>query len=164
MPQSGWTKATVAEKNNIQLKEAKEAKIKELKKNRDTYLVSDYISHQATELVEDEDGDFTNGELVYFSFKAGATGNPASEPNSILLGAVLMGSANPSYFLRYSCTIIEGESTRKGYVKITPAIAAQLIAHIQDRNLGAIKLTNNREKAINVASTIEEINAIDITF
>lgn len=158
-----WQRLNESEALDYELEQAKEKRIEELKKNREAYLISDYVSHQAIELVEDENGEFSEGNLVYFAFQAKPTGNPASEPNSILLGAVLMGSANPSHYLRYSCTIIEQEN-RKGYVKIDASTAAQLIGHIQERNINGIKLTNDREKLINEASSIEEVNSIEITF
>jgi hypothetical protein len=147
------------------LSEKKIEKISLLKLNREAYLLQDYVSHQAIELELDEDDNPSiDGEQVYFKFKCKPTGNPASEPNSILLGVLVASSSSPNYFIRYSCEIIDGQNTRKGYVKINASVASQLMSHVSDRNIGAIKLTNEREAAIEAATTLDQVNAVEITF
>jgi hypothetical protein len=164
----GWTlpidKPTFTPEESI-LSDRKNKRISDLKINRDAYLLQDYVSHQAIELQLNEDGEpAIEGESVYFRFKCKPTGNPASEPNSILIGVISISQSFEGYYITYSCDIIEGDSIRKGYIKLDVPTAIQLISHIQDRNTGAIRMTNEREAAINNATSLEEIEAIEITF
>lgn len=162
------------------LKEAKEEKIQTLKSNRDNANLRPMVSIKAPELIG-EMGSKTFGNLVYFSFDTKATNNPATEPNSIVFATILNGLANPNYYTQYSTIIIEGDSTRKGYVAITPTVAGQLAGHAAHRNTMNIEYCNQQEvliKAVSVYfpegheqagqldinSSLEALNQINITY
>lgn len=169
------------EKNAEQiLNEAKEAKIQTLKSNRDNANLRPMVSIKAPELIG-EMGSKTFGDLVYFSFDTKATNNPATEPNSIVFATILNGMVNPNYYAQYSTIIIEGDSTRKGYVAITPTVAGQLAGHAAHRNTMNIEYCNQQEvliKAVSVYfpegheqagqldinSSLEALNQINITY
>lgn len=152
-------------KEEVILQEAKSSKLLQLKENRDNYNLRPIVSIQAEEIAISEDGQniFTGNE-VYFEFFVNSTNQPASEPNSIVLGTILLSLQNPSHYIRYSCNIIEGQSKRKGYVALTGNVAVNLQTHIQNRVEGAILLTNQLETEINACTTLEEVNEINITF
>ena len=145
------------------LQKAKTAKITQLKLNRDTHNLAPMVAVQANEITFDESGfDVITDKKVYFKFNVSPTGQPASEPNSIILR---QGQAkNPDSYLRYSCAIVEENLVRKGYVAINKAVALTLDEHIAERYTNAIKYTNDIEDEINACTTIEEVNAINITF
>lgn len=144
---------------SVELENEKKLKISQLNKNRDEYLLRDHTSHQAIELIDDE-GDFIEGEEVFFAFRCKSTNNPATEPNTILLEA----SQDQMGFIRYSCEIIEGQNRRKGYIKLDHQTAISLKSHLKVRNENTIYLANLKEIEINNASTIEELESININF
>jgi len=159
-----WEIMSEAEVNNYLLDNAKAEKRYRLKNIRDAYMTSDYVSHKAIELYKDEDGDWVEGSEVYFAFNSKSTGNAATEPNSVIFATILNSLTNPSYSLRYSCHITEGESKRKGYVKMTASVAAQLAIHATNRTTETISLANEIEAEINNAATLDELESINIDF
>lgn len=160
----GWAPLSENEINDYNLQKEKSIKIKTLKETRERANLENMVSHQAVELLLDENGlPAIFAEPKYFAFNVKPTANPASEPNSILFAAILGASANPNYYLAYSCVIIEGEVTRKGYVAINGLVATSLLEHAALRNTTNIRLCNLKEAAINACGTIEELAAIDAT-
>ena len=145
----------------VDLQEAKTAKINQLKLNRNAHNLSSMDFVQAKEITFDEFGfDVITDNEVYFKFNVSATGQPTSEPSSLILGYI----NRPVGYLRYSCVIIEEGKVRKGYIKFNQEIAIILEQHISRRYTDAIKHTNDIEKDINACTTIEEVNAININF
>jgi hypothetical protein len=154
--------ATEAEILNIELTEVKQIKIKQLKNNRDIRLLKSMTCVKAFEVLFDEFGlDIITENEVFFEFKVTSTGQPATEPNSLLLNCILKNNED---YIRYSCIIIEVDNKRKGYVKLDAIVAKNLINHIETRNTNYIKLANDLENQINQCSTIEEVENIDIDF
>jgi hypothetical protein len=190
------------------LVKAKEVRINKLKVNRDTALVSNYISNQAIELTKNEDGSFTEGSLKYFAFEAKMVDNPASLPTQIVnypssaisliqqlslagfkaqnnrlptyeefIAIYYQALENPNAYVAYSCDIIDSwvldeddnptneiEAFHKGIVKIDLKVASEIIAHAKVRNDGIIQLARQKIKEIEEATSISEVNSIEITF
>ena len=147
-----------------QLITAKAEKVTILKALRDAQNLLPMTSHQAKELIQGSDGEFTIGELVYFIFGTSPTSNPATEPSSICFTTILRGLSNPAYYLRYSCKIDNGDDTlRSGYVALTPALCADIMSHAERRNTQNIVACNDKEKLINACTTLEELALIDVT-
>lgn len=152
--------------DSVLLQESKDFKIQELKQKRDEANILDMNSHQATELIPAENNTFTEGGLVYFSFRTKPTGNPATEPTSILTnimvknGNLLYEGLPTNHYLPYSCAIIEGESVRVGYVKLDFELAKEIVSHMELRNSTNIRHCNELEAQVEAATTIEEINNI----
>jgi hypothetical protein len=145
------------------LQEAKTAKITQLKLNRDTHNLSPMVAVQANEITFDKSGfDVITDKKVYFRFLVTPTNQPGSEPTFIILSQ--SQAKNPDSYRRYSCAIIEENLVREGYVAINKAVALTLDEHIAERYTNAIKYTNDIEDKINACTTIEEVNAINITF
>lgn len=145
------------------LQEAKTAKITQLKLNRDTHNLSPIVAVQANEITFDKSGfDVITDKKVYFRFLVTPTGQLGSEPSFIILSQ--SQAENPDSYRRYSCAIIEENLVREGYVAINKAVASTLDEHIAERYTNAIKYTNDIEDEINACTTIEAVNAINITF
>jgi hypothetical protein len=72
--------------------------------------------------------------------------------------------SDPSFYLRYSCAILEGEVIRKGYVAIDAIAANEIRIHITQRVEAAVAYANSLEKEINLASSLEELSNININF
>ena len=152
--------ATKAEILEIELIEAKQIKIKQLKENRNQRLLRPMKFTKAFEIVFDDQGlDVVTDNTVFFEFRVTSTGQPATEPNSLLLNAV---SKTGDKYIRYSCIIIEGENSRKGYIQLNSVVANNLLDHIEQRNTSYIKLSNDLETKINNCLTLEEVENIDI--
>jgi hypothetical protein len=160
-----WETPSQSEIDAYKLQEAKTSKIAQLKINRDNANIADMVSHQGFEIIQTNKGSFqTTENLVYFRFKIASTNNPASEPNSVCFGVIFNSYNNPLYQLRYSCTIIDENSTRKGYVAIDKVLASSIMSHAIIRNTNNISLCNQIEKQINSCTTLEEVEAINIEF
>jgi len=136
------------------LAEKKNEKIAQLKANRNAALGKPYAACKAYEWDKPE----IEENKVYFEFSVEATGVQLTEPNTIIFGASL-GS-----IIKYSCTIIEGENRREGYVILDQAVAQNISSHLADRGTSYVASANDKEVEINNCTTIEEIKAIDITF
>jgi hypothetical protein len=137
---ANWTELTESEITAYELQEAKDAKIAQLKTNRDNNLSSPMASIQAFE--------YGTTQNVYFEFLTKSTGNSLTEPANIIFRAL----SYPS--VKYSCNIIEGETKRKGYVEITKDVAESLSSHLQLRATANIQYANDLEEGIN-AITID---------
>lgn len=137
------------------LLEKKNEKIIQLKTNRNEALEKPFVACQAREW--SEDGEPQKDE-VYFEFSAKSTGIQLTEPNTIIFGAMLGG------VIKYSCTIIEGENRREGYIILNQAVAQSVSTHLTDRGTTYVAYANEKEAEINACTTIEELEAIDITF
>jgi len=147
------------------LSQGKLAKISKLKENRDEANIKPMTSHEAEELIEDIPGNFIKtGNKVYFSFNTAPTGNPATEPSSICIAVIIKGMSNSSYYLRYSCQIIEGETIRKGYVAMDLSLGSSLMSHAELRNTNNVSHCNTVEKEIDDCSSLPDLELIDITF
>lgn len=152
--------ATEAEILEIELTEAKQIKIKQLKENRNQRLLKVMKFTKAFEIVFDDQGlDVITNNEVFFEFRVTSTGQPATEPNSLLLNAI---TKTGDKYIRYSCVIIEGENSRKGYIQLNSVVANSLLNHIEQRNTDYIKLSNDLETEINNCLTLEEVKNIDI--
>ncbi len=144
----------------VELEQAKQIKIKQLKENRNQRLLRPMKFTKAFEIVFDDQGlDVVTDNTVFFEFRVTSTGQPATEPNSLLLNAV---SKTGDKYIRYSCIIIEGENSRKGYIQLNSLVANNLLDHIEQRNTSYIKLSNDLETEINNCLTLEEVKNIDI--
>jgi len=145
----------IAEYSDLEdLTEAKLAKIAQLKANRNVALGKPYAACKAYEWDKPE----IEENEVYFEFSVEATGVQLTEPNTIIFGASL-GS-----IIKYSCTIIEGENRREGYVILDQAVAQNISSHLADRGTSYVAYANDKEVEINACTTIEELEAINITF
>ena len=151
-----WIEATESEVLSYELEEAKQAKIAQLKRNRDLLLEEPLTSVKAFEM--DAERSVALENEVYFSFSTKSTGNGLTEPSSIIFRA-LMGSN-----ITYSCEIIEGENRRKGYVKIDQSVASTISSHLQIRATNTIYETNRIEVEINACTTLEQLENININF
>ena len=152
--------ATEAEILEIELTEAKQIKIKQLKENRNQRLLKVMKFTKAFEIVFNDQGlDVITNNEVFFEFRVTSTGQPATEPNSLLLNAI---TKTGDKYIRYSCVIIEGENSRKGYIQLNSVVANNLLTHIEQRNTDYIKLSNDLETEINNCLTLEEVENIDI--
>ena len=140
---------------NEQLQEVKAAKIAQLKANRNAALEKPFVACKAREW--SEDGEPQKDE-VYFEFSAKSTGIQLTEPNTIIFGAMLGG------VIKYSCTIIEGENRREGYVILNQEVAQSVSLHLTDRGTTYVAYANEKEVEINACATLEQLEAIDITF
>jgi len=136
------------------LAEAKLTKIAKLKANRNVALGKPYDACKAYEWDKPE----IEENEVYFEFSVEATGIQLTEPNTIIFGASL-GS-----IIKYSCTIIEGENRREGYIILDQAVAQNISSHLADRGTQYVAYANDKEVEINACTTIEEINLINIEF
>lgn len=144
----------------IELEQAKQIKIKQLKENRNQRLLKVMKFTKAFEIVFDDQGlDVITNNEVFFEFRVTSTGQPATEPNSLLLNAI---TKTGDKYIRYSCVIIEGENSRKGYIQLNSVVANNLLNHIEQRNTDYIKLSNDLETEINNCLTLEEVKNIDI--
>jgi hypothetical protein len=159
-----WIELTEGEILAYELQEAKTTRISRLKLNRDTHNLAPIVAVQANEIIFDEFGfDVITDKKVYFKFNVLTTGQPLSEPSSIILSQ--SQANNPDSYRRYSSSaIIEKNLVRKGYVAINQAVAVTLGEHIAERYTNAIKYTNDIEDEINACTTIEELNSINIEF
>ena len=136
----------------------------QLKANRDAANLRPMISIQADEVLYSEGEETRTSNKKYFAFSVTETGQPATSPSSIIFSTLLASSVNPAYFLRYSCFIIEGGSTRKGYVAIDAVVASTILNHISHRATTNIAYANEIESLINSANSIEELEEINIEF
>jgi hypothetical protein len=136
------------------LAEKKNEKIAQLKANRNVALGKPYAACKAYEWDKPE----IEENEVYFEFSVEATGIQLTEPNTIIFGASL-GS-----IIKYSCTIIEGQNRREGYIILDQAVAQNISSHLADRGTSYVAYANDKEVEINACTTIEELEAIDITF
>lgn len=144
----------------VELEQAKQIKIKQLKENRNQRLLKVMKFTKAFEIVFDDQGlDVITNNEVFFEFRVTSTGQPATEPNSLLLNAI---TKTGDKYIRYSCVIIEGENSRKGYIQLNSVVANNLLNHIEQRNTDYIKLSNDLETEINNCLTLEEVKNIDI--
>lgn len=152
--------------DSVLLQESKNSKITEIKQKRDQGNIQDMTSHQATELIPAENNTFTEGNLVYFSFRTAPTGNPATEPTAILTNIMVKNNnllsqgLDPIHYLSYSCAILEEENIRKGYIKLDFELVKEIVSHMERRNSANIRHCNELEAQVEAATTIEEINNI----
>jgi len=145
----------IAEYSDLEdLAEAKLAKITQLKATRNVALGKPYAACKAYEWDKPE----IEENKVYFEFSVEATGVQLTEPNTIIFGASL-GS-----IIKYSCTIIENEDRREGYVILDQGVAQNISSHLADRGTTYVAYANDKEAEINACTTIEELEAINITF
>lgn len=155
-----WQELTESEIEAYKLQEAITFKITQLKLNRDNANTKDMVSHQAFELKQIGRYEFVETtNLVYFAFQTKDTGQPATQPDTIVQNAI--ASDQP---MRYSCKIIEGDQIREGYVSFDRLVAISIRDHALLRNIHNITECNNIEKDINACTTLEELNAINIEF
>ena len=139
---------TNEENEDQNLLEYKKRKIDQVKINRNNSNLEPVIS-VAYEIEVVDDSFSTTSNEVSFQFKVESTGQPATEPNSIILGVLIVSASNPDFYIRYSCEIIDGETTRKGYVAITATVAAMIQSQVQARNESNISAANSCEDSIN---------------
>jgi len=135
------------------LAEAKLAKIAQVKINRNAALEKTWVASTAHEWEKEEE------PKVYFEFSTKSTGIVLTEPHTIVFGALL--SVVP---IKYSCKIIEGESRREGYIILNQEVAGKLSNHLRNDGTTYVTFANEKEAEINACTTLEEIEAIDITF
>ena len=136
------------------LAEKKNEKIAQLKVNRNVALGKPYSACKAYEWDKPE----IEENKVYFEFSVKSTGVQLTEPSTIIFSASLGG------IVKYSCTIIEGENKRKGYVILDQAVSQNVSTFLEDRGTAYISYANEKEIEINACTTLEELNAININF
>jgi hypothetical protein len=136
------------------LAEKKNEKIAQLKVNRNVVLGKPYSACKAYEWDKPE----IEENKVYFEFSVKSTGVQLTEPSTIIFSASLGG------IVKYSCTIIEGENKRKGYVILDQAVSQNVSTYLEDRGTTYISYANEKEVEINACTTLEELNAININF
>lgn len=119
------------EGENYFLQKSKTSKITELKLLRDNANIENSTYTGAREIIVNNDGTSTFGNIVSFIFECKITNyeNGASHPDKILSFCI-----NRSKSISYSCKIQEEGGYRKGLVEITPQIAEFLENHIAERN------------------------------
>ena len=143
-----------------QLQNTKTARITQLKLNRDNANTKDMVCHQAFELKQIGQYEFVETtNLVYFAFQTKDTGQPGTQPTTIVQNAIAFDQP-----MRYSCKIIEDDQIRKGYVSFNRLVAISIRDHWVLRNTDNITKCNNIEIDINACTTLEEVEAINITF
>ena len=145
----------------VQLQEAKDSKIAQMKINRDANLNKDYVSSQGNELIYNPStGIWDQGELFYFHFSVKLTDSTSTNPEVILRAA-------KESDVTYSCDIIDNSlegGIRKGYINLDAVLSDNIGFHIRERTQKSIIWANTLEIEINACNTIEEVNAIDINF
>ena len=155
-------KKPIFTQTDLDLIEFKNTKISQLKNNRNNKLLKPMQCIKSFEIVFDDQGlDFITDNEVFFEFRVTSTGQPATEPNSLLLNAI---NKTGDKYIRYSCIIIEGENSRKGYIQLNSVVANNLLSHIEQRNTNYIKLSNDLEIKINECLTLQEVENIDVDF
>ena len=137
------------------LLERKNKKIIQLKANRNEALEKPFVDCQAHEW--SEDGELPK-DKVYFEFSTKSTGVQLTEPNTIIL-AVMLGS-----IVKYSCSIIEGENRREGYIVLNQEVALSISAYLTDRGTTCVAYAIEKEVEIHACTTEAQLDAIDITF
>jgi hypothetical protein len=138
------------------LNDAKIIKIYQLKANRNAALEKPFVACKAREW--SEDGEPQKDE-VYFEFSTKSTGIQLTEPNTIIFGAMILGGV-----IKYSCTIIETENRREGYVILNQAVAQKVSSHLTDRGTTYVAYANEKEVEINACPTLEQLELINIDF
>ncbi len=145
----------------VQLQEAKDSKIAQMKINRDANINKDYTSSQGNELTYNPStGIWDQGELFYFHFSVKLTDSTSTNPEVVLRAA-------KENDVIYSCDIVdssvEGE-IRKGYINLDATLSDNIGFHVRERTQKSIIWANTLEIEINACNTIEAVNAIDINF
>jgi hypothetical protein len=170
-----WVEATQEQAEAYELQEAKDAKISEMKANRDAYYIKSFSSTKGQEIsLNSETSIYELGEFSYFNFRTASTGTPTTEPSAVLSAAI---NATEIEQIRYSCEIIDDSvegGTRRGYIALSGGtdeepyeinkLAIAINEHMQNRTMTATETANNMENEINEATTIEEVDAVDINF
>lgn len=145
----------------VQLQEAKDAQIAQMKINRDANVNKDYTSSQGNELVYNPStGIWDQGELFYFHFSVKLTDSTSTNPEVVLRAA-------KENDVIYSCDIIDSSiegGIRKGYINLDAVLSDNIGFHVRERTQKSIIWANTLEIEINACNTIEEVNAIDINF
>jgi len=145
----------------VQLQEAKDAKIAQMKINRDNNINKDYISSQGNELTYNPStGIWDQGESFYFHFSVKLTDSTSTNPEVVLRAA-------KENDVIYSCDIIDSSvegGIRKGYINLDAVLSDNIGFHVRDRTQKSIIWANTLEIEINACNTIEEVNNIDINF
>lgn len=145
----------------VQLQEAKDSKIAQMKINRDNNINKDYISSQGNELTYNPStGIWDQGELFYFHFSVKLTDSTSTNPEVVLRAA-------KENDVIYSCDIIDSSvdgGIRKGYINLDAVLSDNIGFHVRERTQKSIIWANTLEIEINACNTIEEVNAIDINF
>jgi hypothetical protein len=162
---------------DIDLQEAKDIKISQLKANRDQACEKDLISFQGNEIIDNGNGSFTTTtNLVDFAFRTKKSTVELTSPSNVI-DSCLRGKT-----IRYSCEILN--PSRKGYIEMTPTLAQSIEDHLIQRaetNIAYVNQLEDQIEAINIIEDvivdgvvtvpgktlqdcIDEINNIDITF
>ena len=145
----------------VQLQQAKDSKIAQMKINRDANLNKDYVSSQGNELTYNPStGIWGQGELFYFHFSVKLTDSTSTNPEVVLRAAKESDAT-------YSCSIIDSSvegGIRKGYINLDAVLSDNIGFHVRERTQKSIIWANTLEIEINACNTIEEVNAIDINF
>jgi hypothetical protein len=154
------------------LQEAKDIKISQLKSNRNNANLKP-MSAVANEITHINGVFNETANQVSFMFDTVSSEQPATEPNTIILGVLLGSIKNSDFMIRYSCKINEGQEVRKGYVLLNESATSNIQAHLINRNENNISFTNDAEDEINAINTTDDIdldaaivliNAVDISF
>lgn len=135
----------------VELRNAKQRKINEVKIVRDRKNISPITDYKAF-LIDDE-GNKTNQESYFIFYTNRHQTNPASDPESIISRSKELGS------MPYFTKDLEG---KKITVELTAEIAVLLKQRIFERNDNNYKVSGSIEEAINNAQSIEELQAIQL--
>lgn len=143
-------KADEQEAKTYELEKIKKTKIAEIKAIRDSKNIEPITDIQA--LILNEDGTSTGQSSYFIFYTSRHPTNPASDPSSILTGAVVLNLTIP-----YSTNSTSGE---KIIAALTPEIARTISAKLMLRNNQNYKLFDVIEASVKAASSIEEVEAI----
>lgn len=143
------------------LDKAKDVATRRIKELRDAANRKSFTGEHSN--VVNENLEVTE-EIVNFEFHTTTTGQTLTEPSNILAITLHAGNFNPAYFTPYSTkTVATAEApSRKVVVKLTAALAMSIMLHLAQRSDSNVRLANVLENQVLVATSVEEVQAVDI--
>lgn len=164
--------------NTVLLQEAIDEKDLELQTQRDIYCTEEH-KRLGTELICSKDADgnleyddsgnviMKEGSLVYFIFSSSDQTNTLAKP-AVILDSVLQKNSEGNYiveYINYVCNIedsSEESGFRKGFIKLTPEIALEILEHLIQRNNNYYTRCNSLREKIKDVSSIEELDNFNL--
>lgn len=168
----------VEESEELTLQEAIDEKDLELQTQRDTYCTEEH-KRLGTELICSTDADgnleyddsgnviMKEGSLVYFIFSSSDQINTLAKP-AVILDSVTQKNSEENYmmeYINYVCNIedsSEESGFRKGFIKLTPEIALEILEHLIQRNNNYYTRCSNLREKIKDVSSIEELDNFNL--
>ncbi len=160
------------------LEKAIKIKDSELQTQRDTYCTEEH-KRLGTELICSTDADgnleyddsgnviMIEGSLVYFVYSSSDQTNTLAKP-AVILDSVLQKNSEGNYmveYINYVCNIedsSEESGFRKGFIKLTPEIALEILEHLIQRNNNYYTRCSNLREKIKDVSSIEELDNFNL--